>query len=216
MHKISSVIFDLDGTLIDSQKSILKSIELSLNKVGINSVIPLSENLIGPPLNETLILICGTNDLEIISAVSKNFKEIYDAHGYKESICYPGVEELLDKLIDQGYSISLATNKRKIPTKKILDKFNWESYFSYIYTIDSGPNIYESKTQMLCSMLKETGIQHQQALYVGDRYEDYVAATANKLKCALVNWGYGKFKYPNQLLQVFETTDQLIREIRKF
>lgn len=198
MKRDLTIIFDLDGTLIDSQKSILTSIKIALEEAGINSVVPLTKDLIGPPLLETLATICGTSSAIEISRVTAKFKEAYDTSGYQHSVRYEGIDDLLGWLHADGYRVCLVTNKRLIPTEKILDYFNWRRYFSYVYTIDSAGLPFRNKTEAIAALLKESWIDPARAVYVGDRHEDYEAASNNHMKCLLVQWGYG---LENQTIQ---------------
>lgn len=209
MTRTLAIVFDLDGTLIDSQASILTSIRLALDESGINSVVPLSKDLIGPPLLETLAAICGTSNTVELSRVAAKFKDAYDTAGFQHSVRYEGIDDLLAWLHADGYRVCLVTNKRLIPTEKILDHFDWRRYFSYVYTIDSAGEPFKNKTEAIGTLLKESGIDPAHAVYVGDRHEDYEAATNNHMKCLLVQWGYG---FENQAIQsgkAIETTADL-------
>lgn len=213
MKRDFTVIFDLDGTLIDSQASILMSIEAALEAVGLESVVPLSKELIGPPLLETLSVICGTNDPVMISSVAAKFKEIYDAKGYKNSQPYDGVDELLGWLKAEGYGVCLVTNKRKVPTEKILEYFDWRQFFLHVYTIDSAGSPFKNKTEAIAALLEESGIDPAYATYVGDRHEDYSAASANNMRCLLVQWGYTPKSLASQDDVGIKTCNELLRAI---
>lgn len=210
-----TVIFDLDGTLIDSQASILMSIEAALEAVGLESVVPLSEELIGPPLLETLSVICGTSDPTKISTVAAKFKEIYDAEGYRKSLPYEGVDELLGWLKAEGYRVCLVTNKRKIPTDKILDYFEWRQFFSHVYTIDSAGLPFKNKTEAIATFLRESEINPALAIYVGDRHDDYEAAINNEMQCLLVQWGYGLDNQASLRYTEINTIEDLMSIIQK-
>lgn len=215
MKRNFTVIFDLDGTLIDSQASILLSIEAALEEVGFESVVPLIKELIGPPLLETLGVICGTSDSEKISTAAAKFKEIYDAEGYRNSLPYDGVDELLRWLKAEGYGICLVTNKRQVPTEKILEYFDWRQHFSHVYTIDSAALPFKNKTEAIAKLLHESGVDPVQAIYVGDRHEDYEAATNNHVKCLLVQWGYGVNYLPDRCGAAIKNTADLVAAIQK-
>jgi phosphoglycolate phosphatase len=186
-----TVVFDLDGTLIDSQASILASIKLALDELGMTSAVPLTHDLIGPPLQETLEAICGTRSTAEISMLATKFKEAYDEKGYQDAMRYEGIDDLLGWLHAEDYRICLVTNKRLIPTKKIIDHFDWHRYFSHVYTIDSAGLPFRNKTEAIAALLKESSIDPANAVYVGDRHDDYEAATKNDMRCLLVQWGYG-------------------------
>jgi phosphoglycolate phosphatase len=187
-----SVIFDLDGTLIDSQESILNTIQLALRQVGVSAQIPMTKELVGPPLNEVISKITGISDKSILNEIGAKFKLNYDLLGYKESIVYPGINKFLFNLHSQGFILHIATNKRSIPTKKILEYFSWSQIFSTVYSIDSREGApFEGKAEMIFALLKGESISSGSAVYVGDRFEDYEAATINDLRCIVVDWGYG-------------------------
>ena len=70
--------------------------------------------------------------------------------------------------------------------------FKLKKYFSYIYAIDSGDFSFSDKTEAIATLLHEAKINPGNAVYIGDREEDFYAATQNKVKCILVDWGYEK------------------------
>jgi phosphoglycolate phosphatase len=190
-----SVIFDLDGTLIDSQESILNALRITLNKCGLRAAVPISSELVGPPLMDTLSRITAIKDAFILNMVSNEFKRYYDNEGYKQSTAYPGITYLLKSLHSQDFALYVATNKRLIPTQKIIDQLSWRDLFSEIYCIDLHVNNpFKNKAEMISALLDERLIDKKSVIYVGDRVEDYEAAKLNGLPCILVNWGYGEIR----------------------
>lgn len=193
--KVGSVIFDLDGTLIDSAPSILAGLEIAIKKSGLVPAVPLCSDLIGPPLRETFIKLVGNRKEIDLNVLISDFKSYYDSEGFKKSIPYPGIEELLQYLKKFSLPIYLATNKRLIPTLKILDYFDWTSLFNQIYTIDKFPGApFINKTSMIQTLLEIESIEKVNAIYIGDRIEDLKASQASGIDAILVDWGYGNFK----------------------
>lgn len=193
------IVFDLDGTLIDSAPSILKCLSLTLNKNNIKPIVPLTHSLIGPPLDSTLRITTGINDPLIICYLVECFKEIYDLQGYKDSLPYFGVVRMLEQLNNLDYKIHIATNKRIVPTKKIIEYFLWNSYFDSVYALDVGDIKFKSKTEMLSSVSKDKNIDLSNTFYVGDTNADYEAAQKNNMQFIFVEWGYenkGTYNYP--------------------
>lgn len=187
-----SIIFDLDGTLIDSQDSIISSIKLALERSGLEAKIPITRDLIGPPLSDTLLKITNVRDSSSLEVLIDEFKLHYDSEGYKDCQVYPGVDDLLKNLHTQGCTLYIATNKRLMPTKKIVDYLSWGSIFSDVYSIDlNAGRPFKNKGEMISALLDDKCIDINSAIYVGDRVEDYEAAKANRLPCVLVAWGYG-------------------------
>ena len=215
MIKKLSVIFDLDGTLIDSQQSILETLKVTLDECGLKSSVPLTKVLIGPPLNKLLQVVCRGREGDEISTLTENFIAAYDNHGYKHCAPYEGISDLLRTLHSDGYRLYLATNKRYVPTKKILKHLNWCHFFSDIYTIDGKQKLYENKSQMLQALTKNLNLESQQIVYVGDRIEDYEAASSNLIPCILVNWGYQDNSLRLERLPVISSVKNLLIEIKK-
>jgi phosphoglycolate phosphatase len=188
---IHSVIFDLDGTLIDSAPSILKSIEAAFKKVGIEPANPLVQDIIGPPLKEIFTKLVDEVHKEKINQLIEGFKKYYDASGYKETRAYEAVAEMLDELSINGLRLYIATNKRLIPTLKIIDHLGWESKFEEIYALDYFEPIMPNKMAMLQRLCKDIPNATNDAAYIGDRSEDADAAGKAELPFFLATWGYG-------------------------
>ena len=81
-----NIIFDLDGTLIDSSTGILTAIEMAFDSCNISLKKPLDITLIGPPLNKLLPILAGTHDEKVLEALTDAFKANYDAKGYKKQL----------------------------------------------------------------------------------------------------------------------------------
>ena len=195
MLRIEHIIFDLDGTLIDSAPIILDGFKNTLNKFGYKPQLEINNNLIGPPLIQTLKLLSGENSENKLNDMALNFKIYYDSEACTRSLMYPGIKELLDFLKDKNINIHLATNKRSFPTKKILSKLSLETYFKSLYCIDQNENIYFlNKNEMLKKMIKNENIIQDKTIYIGDRIDDKEASEQNSIEFWLAAWGYGDYK----------------------
>lgn len=188
--KITDVIFDLDGTLIDSAPSILACFARTLAANGIEPALPLTSDLIGPPLHETLYRLSGVDDDAQLAGMIRGFKQHYDLGGYKETVIFPGVHAMLRKLHGVGLRLHIATNKRLRPTELILAHFGWNIFFSAIYASDSRTPPFTGKDEMLSELLRDERIAPSAAVYIGDRHDDRVAAEANDLGFIAAAWGY--------------------------
>ncbi len=191
MH-IKNVIFDLDGTLIDSSASLLAGFESVFSKSGLKPVRPLTADIIGPPLYEILQELSGSNDPEVLSLLATDFKGHYDEVGYRETTVFPGIEVMLAELTKQNLNLYVATNKRLKPTLLILQHLQWIEYFSGVYAPDSITPPARSKADLLSYVLDRHCMDPRVTLYVGDRVEDSHAALANDMRFAFATWGYGE------------------------
>lgn len=216
-YKTQSVILDLDGTLVDSASAILEGLEYAIKKAGIKPAIPLSNGLVGPPLKDTLLKLVGEYNDVIINNLISDFKFFYDQEGFKRSMPYPGTEKLLTELCEFGLDLYLATNKRLVPTQKIINYFGWNRFFDEIYTIDKYKNSpFDNKELMLKSLLKEKSIDPLCAVYVGDREEDLSASISNNLSAILVDWGYGDLnKIKTGKIKIASNAEDLLSMIMK-
>ena len=208
-----NIVFDLDGTLIDSAPSILKCLDLSLNQHDISPIIPLTYKVIGPPLEVTLKKLTGITDPSIIKSLINCFRDVYDAEGYKVSVPYEGVDQMLLQLGSSGASIHLATNKRITPTIKILEHFSWHSLFETVYAIYVGDVSFKSKTHMLAALLRDKALDPANTIYVGDINADYQAADKNGMQFIFAEWGYekkGEYQYPLSATDIQDLTSKAI------
>jgi len=184
------LLFDLDGTLIDSAPSILESFAHAFEAVGIVPQYPLTSEIIGPPLMETLTRLSGESDNALLQKLAVSFKQHYDSEGFKKTVVYPNIQPLLETISQSDTSLYIATNKRYLPTTKIMQHLGWTHFFRDIFALDFFEPPLASKPVMLQKILADLQLEPSQTLYIGDRYEDGLAADHNNLDFVMVTWGY--------------------------
>lgn len=185
---MKNILFDLDGTITDSQNGIINSTLYALEKYGIE-VKDRNElkKFIGPPLAWMFSQYCGFSEEEGKKAV-EIYREYYTVKGIFENEVYDGVEEMLKCLHERGANIYLATSKPQVFAKKILEHFGLAKYFDDIIgsELDGGR---VEKNEVIACVLKKHGIKD--AVMVGDRKFDIEGAKNNSLKAVGVLYGYG-------------------------
>ncbi|MDR2188700.1 MAG: HAD hydrolase-like protein [Azonexus sp.] len=194
MPRYPHILFDLDGTLIDSAPAILASFRAAFAATGSAPARAIDDSVIGPPLDETLQLLAGSAEPARIARLAEAFKASYDSAGYQATAAYPGVAALLTQLADAGLTLSIATNKRLHPTRLILEHLGWRGHFAHVYALDLFTPRLPGKAAMIARLLADQGIAKEQAIYIGDRGEDGEAAEANGLPFIAVTWGYGSLQ----------------------
>jgi len=186
-----AILFDFDGTLIDSARSILAGFELALAREGLQPAVPLAPSLIGPPLPKTLATLAGTDDPAVITKLAKAYREAYDGGGYRETEVYPGVQSMLEALVDHRISLHIVTNKRIAPTRLILDHLGWTRWFRGIYALDALEPVAPNKTALVREVMQRESLTSSLTWMVGDSAEDRSAALGNDLRFFSATWGYG-------------------------
>lgn len=184
------LIFDLDGTLIDSAPSILQCFDLAFSSTNTPLAAPLTQDVIGPPLMETLKRLAGSEDATLLNTLAGAFKQHYDTTGYQQSVVFEGVANMLQQLQAQGYQLYIATNKRYFPTEKIMAHLGWNTLFTGIYALDYFHPALKTKAEMIGRVVTEHDLSVTDCLYIGDRLEDGQSADSNQMDFALVSWGY--------------------------
>ena len=188
------VLFDLDGTLTDSQEGIIHSIEYTLKHYGIlvedrSQLYP----WLGPALKDSLMKYYGFGQAEALEGVEK-YREYFDRKGIFENQVYPGVPQMLKGLKGQGYRVALATSKPEVAAIRILEHFELSEYFDFI----GGATLDDSrvkKADVIAYVLEACGVTKPgQAVMVGDREHDIYGAKKNGLESIGVLYGYGSFE----------------------
>jgi phosphoglycolate phosphatase len=193
---LKNIIFDLDGTLIDSGQAILDCMECALVEHQIQLLDKLGLDFIGPPLDVALEKVLGEQYLRTGSMVVQSFKRIYDSEGFKISVPYSGIGQLLASLRDSGLKLYIATNKRIEPTLQIVSHLGWQKYFSAIYGINTqrlSGKPFIDKSEMIACLLTDHKLVIEDSIYIGDRLEDQIAAERNNLNSVIATWGYGDY-----------------------
>lgn len=188
------VLFDLDGTLTDSQEGILNSIEYMLDFYGIRAESrDALRPWLGPPLKESLMKYYGFPEEKALEGVRK-YREYFDRKGIFENRVYPEIIPLLEALREEGHQLYLATSKPEIASKRIMDHFGLAGYFTYIGGASQDDSRVR-KADVIRYVLDTCGITDlSQVIMVGDREQDVFGARENGLETIGVLYGYGPRK----------------------
>jgi phosphoglycolate phosphatase len=190
--KPAAILFDFDGTLIDSAPSILASFAAALQQTGLQAAVPLTPSLIGPPLLTTIGTVLGTEDDATRQRFAAAFREQYDLAGYRQTVAYDGVPALLAGLHDAGIRLFIVTNKRIAPTRRILAYLGWEQWFHGVYALDALHPPAPNKKALVRDVLQREALRSADTWMVGDSREDQSSAESNALRFFAACWGYGE------------------------
>ena len=187
---MGAVIFDLDGTLIDSKLDLVTSVNAMLRRVG-RSELPedtiasyvgsgasvLIKRALGPEATE-----------EQVQKALAIFLEHYEEHKLDKTRAYPGVKETLPRLT--RYPLAVLTNKPSRISVRILDGLGLSTYFKTVY----GGNSFETKKPDPLgarTILREFNVDPARALMVGDSEVDVQTARNAGMPAVVMNYGFG-------------------------
>ena len=182
-----AIIFDLDGTLTESEPGITKSVQYALTKLGYPEQ-PLSvlKKFIGPPLFESFSNVIGMDDDTARLGIDL-YRERFSTIGWQENSVYKGIYHLLRSLRANGAYIGIATSKPTLFCEKILRHFGLFHFFDKV--VAANPNTEHSDKPYL---VKEAlPANYRRACMVGDRKYDIEGALANHIEGVGVLYGYG-------------------------
>ena len=191
------VIFDLDGTLIDSGPDLANSLNYVLKKQGFKGV---SQSILGSLVGggAEMMIRKGFDHIQVKIDEKKvenyifQFLEYYYNNCTNQTKLYEGVENTLKYLKKENIKVCLCTNKKQHLTNKIIKEFNLEYYFDFILgsskELQMKPSI-----QMLEFCLKKLEIKSsEQCVMIGDSDNDILPANKLNMTSIYVRYGYGK------------------------
>lgn len=187
---VNTLIFDLDGTLIDSKRDLVLSVNAMLRELGRPE---LPEQTIsgyigrGAPQLVAWSLGEGASEEEIQRAL-KFFLDYYEDHKMDHTAVYPGVEEALTQI--SRFPLAVLTNKPCRITGRILDALGLSKYFRVVY---GGNSFAAKKPDPLGAraILRELDAAPSEAMFVGDSEVDVQTARNAGMFAAAVNYGFG-------------------------
>lgn len=182
------VLFDLDGTLVNSEEGVTKSVQYALLAYGIHE--DNQENLkrfIGPPLVDGFMDFYDMSEKDALGAVEK-YRERYSKTGVYENELMPDTKMVLKTLKERGVRIALATSKPHVFARKVLDSFALTEYFDILVgaEFDGTRN---DKADVIKEVLKQAG-EYQKPVMIGDRKHDVEGARKNNIPFIGVSFGF--------------------------
>lgn len=189
----SCVLFDLDGTIVDSAPGITGSLAHTFQELGLPVPSP-AELLryVGPPILDSFRDLAGFSPEQSQRALSI-YRLHYLSAGVFDAAVYPGVPEVLATIHERGIPLSLATSKPETPATIILEHYDLLQYFDVV-TGASDDEVRSAKADVVGEALKRLvalGADTSRPVLVGDRSHDVHGAAAHEVPTIFVRWGYG-------------------------
>jgi phosphoglycolate phosphatase len=188
------VIFDVDGTLIDSKDFILAAMRRAF--AGSETRAPTDDATLGivglslPQAMEALVPGVSGDERDRLVQLYKDSFQVLRAEpgGAAEAPFYPGARDALERLDRAGYLLSIATGKARRGLDRMLDSHGMRQLFTGTQTADDAPS--KPHPGMVLNCLAATGVECRHAVVVGDTEYDMAMARAAGARAVGVGWGY--------------------------
>jgi phosphoglycolate phosphatase len=187
---IRNFIFDLDGTLVDSLPGIASA--LSAAFPGCTEPIENMRLYIGPPVRSILDTLAGPCSESDLDRMESNFRSSYDSAGWRKTVAFPGIREVLEQLTTAGKRLFVVTNKPLKPALGILQMLELRDFFEDVITPDSATPRFGSKAEMLQSLVAQWNLDATESVFIGDTMDDYRAAQSAGMESVFLAHGYGR------------------------
>ena len=182
------LIFDWDGTLVDSANEIVEAIQQSIAAMGLPQREDASvRRLIGLGLEQAFGLLFPDKPMEELMAVAEEYRRRFRARTPVFGQAFAGVEETLDQLAGQQYQLAVATGKSRRGLDKALHSSQWHSRFVATRCADETAG--KPHPLMLQQLLDELELKPHQALMIGDTSYDMEMAGRAGMDAVAVGWG---------------------------
>lgn len=187
--KYELVIFDVDGTLLDTSEGVLSSVKYTIERFGFD--MPDDKQLrtfIGPPIQRSFADTFGLSG-DIIQEMTAVFRDRYKGDDLIKAVPYEGIYECFDSLESNGIKTAIATYKRDDYAQRIMKHFHFDDHTKIIHGADDKNKLSKSDIIEIC--INESGIAKEKVLMVGDTDNDAIGAEGIGVDFLAVTFGFG-------------------------
>lgn len=188
--KYQAVIFDLDGTLLNTLEDLKNSVNYGLQKYGMpERTLEEIRHFVGNGVQRLVELAVPENtDSQEYDKVFQAFKEHYSVHCNDTTGLYPGIRELLAELKKQGFQMAIVSNKLQEGVDALAEQY-FQEYLSVAIGAREGIRK-KPAPDTVFEALRCLNIPKEQAVYVGDSEVDIATAANSGMECITVAWGF--------------------------
>ncbi len=198
VHGPCLIVFDLDGTLVDSRRDLADATNLTLESYGA-SPLPVDRvaAMVGEgarTLVERALAAAGLEATPVDEALAR-FRSLYDARLLVHTRPYDGIVDVVRAAAAAGNRLGVLTNKPEAPSKRLIDAFGLSPFFRWLIGGDSGfPR--KPDPAGLRHLIAQAGVAPTSTLHVGDSDIDAATARAAGVRFCLARYGFGELRAP--------------------
>ncbi len=212
---VKLIMFDLDGTLIDSSIDITNAINYAIEPYGVKPVtVEETINLVGEGITRLMEKILDRSQTKEIDKgiLVDRFLDYYSAHLIDKTTVYSGVRETLERL--KGYKKAVISNKREALSTRILNDLGLLKYLDLVVGSDTTPERKPSPVPLIYAMEK-LGASPNETVIVGDSNFDVEAGKAAGIKTIAVTYGYRPLDLLKGADYLIDRMDELVDILRR-
>lgn len=203
MARYKLVIFDLDGTLLDTTEGITNAVQYTIAECGLSMLSDeILKTFIGPPIQDSFRRAYGIKDTDRLQELATVFRSRYKDYELYKAKPYEGIYEVCEALAGDGILLTVATYKREDYAIDIIKHFGFDRYMTAVYGADHENKLKKADIINKCLNLPD-GPQNQQdrgkAVMVGDTVNDSLGAQQADIDFIGVTYGFG-FRDKSELL----------------
>lgn len=186
-----NVMFDLDGTLTDSGRAIMSSVEYALSHFGItNQPKEKLQSFVGPTLFDSFKREYNMSDEDCEKAISL-YRYIYEKERMYDVDIYEGIPELIRRLKQKDCKVFLVTTKPIFFAERILEKIGLAKYFDDMAGSDLSDRSSDKK-RLIEKTIETNNLEKSECVMIGDTKYDIIGAVDSGVDSIAVTYGYGK------------------------
>ncbi|GKS81219.1 phosphatase [Ligilactobacillus pabuli] len=177
-----NLIFDIDGTLIDTQEAVLQTWQTTLREYGYDFSLDQLQAILGIPLPQGLEQLAVNVDQDYQQRWNDNYAKEAD-----KMFFFAGIEDVLQQLQQTGVNIGVVTSRSQDELDQFFKDFELEKIFPVIITADD-TKLHKPEPEPLEKYLKQVGAAKEDCIYIGDMPTDILCAQRAGMTAGLVNW----------------------------
>lgn len=200
---IKHIIFDVDGTIIDTEKAVLMAWQATLNEYGYDFLLDDVSAVLGVTTDVSLARLNVRVDDKFLYKWSDNYSVFADDTDYFEKM-----EDLLKELKDCGFNLGIVTSRNRDEFKKFFSRFNFEKYFE-TRVLEEDTVKHKPDPEPLLKYMEMTGAKKEECIYIGDMESDILSAENAGITAALVRWNNSRLDYDKATIKFYDVFDVL-------
>lgn len=205
-----AILFDLDGTLVDSYRGIVDSLRMTSAEFGVT----ISDDdplrwCIGPSLWQSFARLLSSDDRALLDAAVLRYRAIYRGGPMFDYDVYDGVVETLRHLAERNITCYVATSKAQIYAREIVASTPMSGHIREVYGCElDGTRV--DKKDLIAWVIEQEGLSASRIVMIGDRHHDIDGAHHNGVLSIGVSYGYGSREELAHAGHLIDRPDQIL------